>query len=148
MSYALYCDGSADQQGFGGWGAVLLEGGEIVWDGHEPLIGTTNNRAELTAAMRGLEKIYDSKPVTVFSDSQYVIKGMSEWISGWIRRDWLTGLGDPVKNKDLWLELQSIAQTRNVTWKWVRGHNGAQFNEIADSLAGTGRQEALEGQHE
>jgi ribonuclease HI len=102
--------------------------------GGEPL--TTNNRMELLAAIRGLEAL--KKPGTtarVYTDSQYVIKGISEWVASWKQRGWKTADKKPVKNQDLWERLDALAEQHNLEWHWVRGHSGVEGNERVDQLA-------------
>ena len=121
----------------GGWGALL------VTDGHRKEIcggerDTTNNRMEMTAVIRALESLKRPSTVEVHTDSQYVQKGISEWMSGWKRRNWRTADGKPVKNQDLWLQLDALSQLHRIEWKWVRGHAGHPENERADELANQG----------
>ncbi len=121
----------------GGWGALL------VTDGHRKEIcggeaNTTNNRMEMMAVIRALESLKRPSIVEVHTDSQYVQKGISEWMAGWKRRNWRTADGKPVKNQDLWLQLDALSQLHRIDWKWVRGHNGHPENERADALANQG----------
>jgi ribonuclease HI len=99
---------------------------------------TTNNRMELTAVVRALEALEHSSTVEVYTDSQYVQKGISEWLPDWKRRGWRTADKKPVKNVDLWQELERVAGKHRVTWHWVRGHAGHPENERADELANRG----------
>jgi len=134
----IYSDGACKgNPGAGGWGALL------VTDGHRKEIcggesNTTNNRMEMTAVIRALESLKRPSTVEVHTDSQYVQKGISEWMSGWKRRNWRTADGKPVKNQDLWLQLDALSQLHRIEWKWVRGHNGHPENERADALANQG----------
>lgn len=134
----IYSDGACKgNPGPGGWGALL------VTDGHRKEIcggeaNTTNNRMEMTAVIRALESLKRPSTVEVHTDSQYVQKGISEWMAGWKRRNWRTADGKPVKNQDLWLQLDALSQLHRVEWKWVRGHNGHPENERADELANEG----------
>jgi len=134
----IYSDGACKgNPGPGGWGALLVKGGhrkEI--SGGEA--NTTNNRMEMTAVIRALESLKQPSTVEVHTDSQYVQKGISEWMSGWKRRNWRTADGKPVKNQDLWLQLDSLSQLHRIEWKWVRGHAGHPENERADALANQG----------
>jgi ribonuclease HI len=132
----IYTDGACrGNPGPGGWAALLLSGThkkEI--SGSEPL--TTNNRMELLAAISGLEAL--KKPGTrarVFTDSQYVIKGIKEWVASWKQRGWKTADKKPVKNQDLWERLDAIASTHDLEWHWVPGHSGVEGNEHVDRLA-------------
>ena len=134
----IYSDGACKgNPGRGGWGALL------VTDGHRKEIcggeaNTTNNRMEMTAVIRALESLKRPSAVEVHTDSQYVQKGISEWMAGWKRRNWRTADGKPVKNQDLWLQLDALSQLHRIEWKWVRGHNGHPENERADELANEG----------
>ena len=134
----IYSDGACKgNPGPGGWGALL------VTDGHRKEIcggeaNTTNNRMEMTAVIRALESLKRPSTVEVHTDSQYVQKGISEWMAGWKRRNWRTADGKPVKNQDLWLQLDALSQLHRIEWKWVRGHNGHPENERADELANEG----------
>jgi ribonuclease HI len=134
----IYSDGACKgNPGPGGWGALL------VTDGHRKEISggeanTTNNRMEMTAVIRALESLKRPSTVEVHTDSQYVQKGISEWMTGWKKRNWRTADGKPVKNQDLWLQLDALSQLHRVEWKWVRGHNGHPENERADALANQG----------
>ncbi|MFN3752117.1 MAG: ribonuclease HI [Thiobacillus sp.] len=134
----IYSDGACKgNPGAGGWGALLVSGGhrkEIC--GGEA--NTTNNRMEMTAVIRALEALKRPSKVEVHTDSQYVQKGVSEWMAGWKRRNWRTASGQPVKNQDLWLQLDALSQLHQIEWKWVRGHAGHPENERADQLANQG----------
>jgi ribonuclease HI len=134
----IYSDGACKgNPGAGGWGALLITNGhrkEIC--GGEA--NTTNNRMEMTAVIRALESLKRPSTVEVHTDSQYVQKGISEWMTGWKRRNWRTADGKPVKNQDLWLQLDALSQLHRIEWKWVRGHNGHPENERADALANQG----------
>jgi len=134
----IYSDGACKgNPGTGGWGALLLSNGhskEIC--GGEA--NTTNNRMEMTAVIRALESLKRPSTIEVHTDSQYVQKGISEWMTGWKKRNWRTADGKPVKNQDLWLQLDSLSQLHNIKWKWVKGHAGHPENERADALANQG----------
>ena len=134
----IYTDGACSgNPGPGGWGAILrYEGKEKELSGSEPL--TTNNRMELMAAIAALEALKKPVAAKVHTDSQYVQKGISEWIHGWKRRGWKTAGKDPVKNEDLWRELDRLAAQHEIEWIWVRGHAGHPENERADELANKG----------
>jgi len=131
----IYCDGcSLDNPGPGGWAAILVyKGVEKEFVGGEPM--STNNRAELMAATIGLQALKRPCQVKVVSDSQYVVKGMSEWVHGWQRKGWKTGSGEPVKNRELWEALVAAAKPHQVRWEWVKGHAGHHYNERCDVLA-------------
>lgn len=138
----VYTDGACSgNPGPGGWGAVLRASGtEKELSGGEP--ATTNNRMELLAVIRSLEALKRSCRVDLYTDSQYVQLGISEWIRGWKRRGWRTAAGKPVKNEDLWRRLDELAAVHDVRWHWVRGHAGHPENERADALARRGIEEA------
>ena len=139
----LFSDGACrGNPGPGGWGVILRwKGTEKELSGGEA--NTTNNRMEMMAAIAGLEALKRRCRVTVFTDSQYVQKGISEWLPGWKRRGWKTADNSPVKNEDLWQRLDAAAAHHDVTWTWVRGHAGHPENERADALARRGLEEAL-----
>jgi len=123
--------------GPGGWGVLLRYGShERTLHGGEPM--TTNNRMELTAAIRALEALKRPCRVTLTTDSQYVRKGITEWLADWKRRGWKTSARKPVKNADLWQRLEAAAGRHEVQWHWVRGHAGHPENERADQLANRG----------
>ena len=134
----LFTDGACSgNPGPGGWGAILRYGGiERELSGGELL--TTNNRMEMMAVIEGLSALTRPCAVRVFTDSQYVQKGISEWLPGWKKRGWLTADKKPVKNTDLWQRLEQAAAPHAVTWTWVRGHAGHAENERADALAREG----------
>ncbi len=134
----MFSDGACrGNPGPGGWGVLLR------WNGHEKrLCGgeplTTNNRMELMAAIRGLEALKRPCSVLLVTDSEYVRKGMTEWLPNWKRRGWKTASRKPVKNADLWQELDAQVQRHRVEWRWVKGHSGHDGNEQADALANQG----------
>ncbi len=134
----IYTDGACSgNPGPGGWGAVLrTRGAEKELHGGEG--ATTNNRMELLAVIRALEALKGRCRVELYTDSQYVQKGISEWIHNWKRRGWKTASKEPVKNEDLWRQLDMLAAGHDVTWNWVRGHAGHPENERADELARRG----------
>jgi ribonuclease HI len=134
----IYADGACKgNPGPGGWGVLLRAGGrEKEMFGGEAQ--TTNNRMELTAVIEGLRSLKERSSVRVYTDSQYVQKGISEWIHNWKRRGWLTADKKPVKNVDLWKVLDELAQGHAVEWHWVKGHAGHPENERADALANKG----------
>jgi ribonuclease HI len=134
----VFTDGACrGNPGPGGWGAILRANGrEKELFGGEP--ATTNNRMELTAVIRALEALTRPSRVSVYTDSQYVQKGISEWIHSWKRRGWKTADKNPVKNEDLWRRLDELAALHEVKWHWVRGHSGHAENERADELANRG----------
>lgn len=141
----IYTDGACrGNPGPGGWGALLksastkkeLFGGERL---------TTNNRMELTAVIEALAALKRPCHVTLHVDSQYVLKGMTEWMTGWKARGWKTAARQAVKNVDLWQRLDELVNTSDhkIDWRWVRGHNGDPGNERADALANLGVEQVL-----
>lgn len=132
----IHTDGACSgNPGPGGWGAIL------EWQGHRKEISgavpdTTNNRMELMAAIRALQSIKGKgKPVRLVTDSTYVKDGLTKWIHGWKKNGWKTAAKKPVKNADLWVELEDAAARHDVTWDWVKGHSGDPENDRADELA-------------
>ncbi|HEC07008.1 ribonuclease HI [Thiolapillus sp.] len=137
----LYTDGACKgNPGPGGWGA-LLRYGEVekeLWGGEE---ATTNNRMELQAVIEGLSALTRPSSITIVTDSQYVKNGMTQWIHNWKRNGWKTAARKPVKNADLWQQLDALVQKHDVHWEWVKGHSGHPENERADQLANRGIEE-------
>lgn len=132
--------GCKPNPGPGGWAAVL------VFRGHEREIfgadpQTTNNRMELTAAAEALETLTRPCRVIVHTDSQYVRDGITRWSTGWVRKNWRTASGDPVRNMDLWRRLLDAAARHQIEWRWVRGHSGNVMNERVDKLATLAREQ-------
>ncbi|MCX7627011.1 MAG: ribonuclease HI [Methylophilaceae bacterium] len=134
----IYADGACrGNPGPGGWGAWLRSGRhEKELFGGE--LQTTNNRMELTAVIRALECLKRPSRVRIFTDSQYVQKGISEWIKDWKARGWRTSNREPVKNADLWQRLDALASQHEIEWVWVKGHAGHAGNVRADALANRG----------
>jgi len=135
----IYTDGGCSgNPGPGGWGAVILDGTEETrLSGGEQ--ATTNNRMELTAAIRALEAVaaretWKGRPVSVYSDSQYVKNGITSWIQNWKKNGWKTAAKKPVLNRDLWERLDALYSSLPVRWQWVKGHAGIRYNEVCDSL--------------
>ncbi len=141
----LYTDGACSgNPGPGGWGCILrYKGTEKELCGGEP--ATTNNRMEMMAVIQGLSALKRACIVAVYTDSQYVQKGITEWIWGWKKRNWKTADNKPVKNADLWQQLDALAKTHKISWHWVKGHAGHVENERADALARQGLNEARAG---
>lgn len=134
----IYSDGACKgNPGPGGWGALLRYG-----TAEKELFGgeahTTNNRMELTAVIEALSALKRRCEVMVYTDSQYVQKGVQEWLSGWKRRGWKNSEGKPVANADLWQKLDEVLTRHDVKWQWVKGHAGHPGNERADALANQG----------
>lgn len=139
----IYTDGACKgNPGPGGWGAVLRSGKhEKHLHGGEK--HTTNNRMEISAVIFALRALKQRSSVELWTDSQYVQKGVTEWLEGWKKRGWRTASKDPVKNADLWQELDALLPDHDISWHWVRGHNGHPGNELADQLANKGVEEFL-----
>jgi ribonuclease HI len=131
----LFTDGACSgNPGPGGWGVLIRAGS------HEKELSggdahTTNNRMELTASIRGLQALTRPCKVVLHTDSQYVVKGITEWIQGWKRKGWKNSQGKPVENRDLWEELDAATKPHKIEWKWVKGHAGHAENERVDKLA-------------
>jgi len=138
----LFTDGACSgNPGPGGWGAILRFRGveKELFGGEAP---STNNRMEMMAVIEGLNALTRPCKIAVYTDSQYVQKGISEWLRGWKARGWKTADKKPVKNEDLWRRLDEAAARHSVTWHWVRGHAGHPENERADALARQGARKA------
>ncbi len=134
----IYTDGACrGNPGKGGWGAVL-EYGNISKEIYGGEFSTTNNKMELKAVIEALRLLTEPCKVTLTTDSKYVIQGITEWISGWKKNNWKNSSKQDVKNKDLWIELDSCIQDHNIDWQWVKGHSGHHGNEKADELANKG----------
>ncbi len=139
---SLFTDGACSgNPGPGGWGALLrYREHEKELSGGEP--ATTNNRMEMLAVINGLEALKQPSRVRICTDSQYVMKGITEWLAAWKRRGWKTADRQPVKNVDLWQRLETALAPHHVEWQWVRGHNGHPENERVDKLARLACQQA------
>ena len=136
----IYTDGACKgNPGPGGWG-VLLKGAGAEKELFGGELGTTNNRMELLAVIRALEALKRPCQVTLYLDSQYVLKGITEWLPGWKAKGWRTASKQPVKNVELWQALDALVNQggHKIDWRWVRGHNGDAGNERADALANLG----------
>ncbi|WP_028468758.1 ribonuclease HI [Neptunomonas japonica] len=139
----IFTDGACKgNPGPGGWGAVLRYGETVkhLWGGAKD---TTNNRMELLAAIEALSALKSTRPVILTTDSQYVRKGITEWIAGWRKNGWKTAAKKPVKNADLWQRLDELSVQYEIDWRWVKGHSGHPENELADDLANRGVDEIL-----
>ncbi|WDI34516.1 ribonuclease HI [Entomospira nematocerorum] len=142
----VYSDGACSgNPGVGGWGAVLiypndyieLSGGELL---------TTNNRMELLAAIEALRHVQHSQitlPIIISTDSQYVKKGITLWVQNWKKNGWKTSAKEPVKNQDLWQQLDSLNQQLHPEWQWIKGHAGHKYNERCDTLAVSARDQIV-----
>ena len=136
----IYTDGACSgNPGPGGWGTVVIaDGNEIHLSGGEKV--TTNNRMELNAVINALQKVQSTeslvnREITLYIDSQYVKNGITDWIINWKRNGWKTAAKKPVKNQELWIQLDALVSSMNIEWLWVKGHSGNKYNEICDQLA-------------
>ena len=132
----IYTDGACSgNPGIGGWGAVILEDNkdEVYLNGGDK--NTTNNKMELIAAIEALKYLHNKDHITLITDSKYVKDGIQSWIQNWKKNGWKTSAKKPVKNKELWIELDELISKHNITWEWVKGHAGNVHNEKADYLA-------------
>lgn len=139
----MYTDGACrGNPGPGGWGVWLKFGDheKELWGG---ALETTNNRMELTAVIEGLTALKRACDVVIYTDSEYVRKGMTEWLEGWKARGWRTAARKPVKNADLWQQLDLLAGGHSIDWRWVKGHSGDPGNDRADELANRGIDELV-----
>jgi ribonuclease HI len=136
MKYIIYTDGACSKNpGQGGWGAVIIDEDEKQYNVSGKVKDTTNNRMELMAPIMALKKIKTKSDVTIFTDSIYVKRGITEWIKNWEKNGWKSANKKSVKNKDLWVKLNDLCQKNNVKWEWVKGHSNNKFNNLADKLA-------------
>ncbi len=143
MKVYLFTDGACKgNPGPGGWGALLRYGSKEkeLWGGE---LLTTNNRMELLAAIEGLKALTRACEVVLTTDSNYVKQGMEQWLAGWKRNGWRTASKEPVKNQDLWQQLDAQVQRHQIEWRWVKGHAGHAENERADALANRGAAEVV-----
>jgi ribonuclease HI len=134
----IFTDGACrGNPGPGGWGALLRAGQheKELYGGH---VHTTNNRMEMTAVIEALKALKQPSNVVLTTDSQYVRKGITEWLAGWKRKGWQTAARKPVKNVELWQEMDALAAAHEIDWRWVKGHSGHLENERADQLANRG----------
>ena len=136
MIIDIYTDGACSgNPGVGGWGSVIIIPKKEPIYLHGGADQTTNNQMELTAAIQSLKYLTESKKIKLYTDSKYVMNGMELWIVKWKKNGWKTTSKEPVKNKDLWVQLDIQIAKHKVQWQWVKGHVGNKNNEIADSLA-------------
>ena len=136
MNIKIYTDGACSgNPGIGGWGVVIIknENEPILLKGGEQL--TTNNRMELTAAINAIKYFNNPESIEIITDSKYVKEGIESWIVNWKRNGWKTKAKKPVKNKDLWIELDDLISKHKINWNWTKGHAGNKYNEKADFLA-------------
>ena len=136
MSVTIYTDGACSgNPGIGGWGVVILKNNEnpIFLNGGQ--LETTNNRMELIATIKALAYFNQRTNISLFTDSKYVKDGIESWIIKWKNNNWKTSAKKPVKNKDLWIKLDTNIKLHSINWQWVRGHSGQKYNEQADYLA-------------
>ena len=134
----IYTDGACSgNPGPGGWGTLVINGDERteLYGGEK---NTTNNQMELTAVIKALEFVGGAKNIDLWTDSQYVKNGISEWIVSWKKNGWKNSQKKPVKNKELWMKLDELRDNKNISWNWVKGHNGHVENERVDELARQG----------
>lgn len=144
MSIKIYTDGACKgNPGPGGWG-VLLRYNEVEKTLHGGEQLTTNNRMELMAAIKGLQALTRSCEVDLYTDSQYLRKGMTEWLKLWKKNGWRNSKKEPVKNDDLWKLLDNLASAHKINWHWVKGHSGHIENDRVDALANQGIEELLQ----
>jgi ribonuclease HI len=131
----IYTDGSClKNPGNGGWAAIINDDGDIKRvSGSEK--NTTNNRMELMAPLNALKEMDPNKEIEIYTDSQYVKLGITDWIHKWIKNNWQTSKKEPVKNKDLWMELYDLTKSHEIKWIWVKAHAGNKLNEEVDLLA-------------
>ena len=136
MKYIIYTDGACSgNPGPGGWGAVIFDENkkQINISGKETI--TTNNRMELLAPIMAIKRIKEKSEITVYTDSTYLKNGITDWIKKWEKNGWKSSSNQPIKNKDLWLELNKLISEHKVSWNWVEGHSNNEFNNLADKLA-------------
>ncbi|MGI9376892.1 ribonuclease HI [Altererythrobacter sp. FM1] len=142
----IFTDGACKgNPGPGGWGALLRMGPhEKELSGGEA--DTTNNRMEMTAVIRALEALIEPCEISLYSDSKYVIDGITKWVDGWQKRGWINASKQPVRNKDLWHELIAATKSHQIEWNWIRGHSGHPENERVDQLAVIAAEKAAAGE--
>lgn len=133
--YRIYCDGACSgNPGIGGYG-IIIEDGEKIKKISGGKMETTNNRMELTAAIKAIKEISAPSELEIFTDSQYLVLGITKWINGWLKNGWKNAQKKEVKNKDLWKELLEISKPHRIKWHWLKGHSGHKENEECDRMA-------------
>jgi len=136
MKYIIYTDGACSgNPGPGGWGAVIFENEKKQNNISGSAKNTTNNRMELLAAIMALKYVKNNSEITIYTDSTYVKKGITEWVLKWKKNDWKNTKKKPVKNKDLWLKLVNLCEKNKMSWRWVKAHSTNKYNNLADELA-------------
>ncbi len=136
----IYTDGgSKPNPGPGGWAALLIYG-DVEKELSGGAANTTNNQMEMTAACEALEALKEPCKVVFYTDSEYLQKGISQWMANWVKKNWRTSSGQPVKNQDLWQRLHAATQIHQIEWKWVKAHAGHEYNERVDQLATAARE--------
>jgi len=135
MKLKIFTDGACSgNPGKGGWAAIILDGSkQSILSGSEN--NTTNNRMELMAPIMALKKVKKNSEITIYTDSKYVKDGITEWIKKWKLNNWKSASKKPVKNKDLWVKLDSTCEKHKISWKWVKAHAGNKMNNLVDKLA-------------
>ena len=136
MSIKIYTDGACSgNPGIGGWGAIIFFSDNNYVELNGGKKNTTNNQMELTAAIEALKYLKEKNEIIIFTDSKCLMNGIGSWILNWKKNGWKTAAKKPVKNKDLWIELDTQISKHSINWRWIKGHDGNQFNELADFLA-------------
>tara|TARA_B110001450_G_C17517288_1_gene439014 strand:- start:45 stop:470 length:426 start_codon:yes stop_codon:yes gene_type:complete len=136
MKFIVYTDGACSgNPGPGGWGAVIIDKNGNQKNISGKVIETTNNRMELMAPIMALTKIKIKSEVMIYTDSKYVKNGITDWIKKWEKNDWKNANKKPVKNKDLWIKLDTLCKKNKISWRWVKGHSNDKYNDLADELA-------------
>jgi len=136
MKYTIYTDGACSgNPGPGGWGAVIFDKDNKQKNISGSEANTTNNRMELSAAIMALKEVNTNSEITIYTDSNYVKNGITEWVLKWKENGWKNSNKEPVKNKDLWEKLDNLCAQNTIYWKWVKGHASNKYNNLADELA-------------
>lgn len=136
MSYVVYTDGACSgNPGPGGWAFIVTQDDEVIYKDCGGMDHTTNNQMEMTAALKAAQHFEVAEQFTIVTDSSYLKNGITSWIKNWKSKNWRTSKNKPVKNKDLWIPLDTLNQFHEIEWIWVKAHNGHKFNEMVDTLA-------------